>query len=70
MYTDYGWRRIGVLNNRPLFACQYFAQARATGRIYHHKDSGGMTSSGRFAALPVRDVPAKVLRTWRSRPRG
>ncbi|MGB2248838.1 MAG: ATP-grasp domain-containing protein, partial [Alcanivorax sediminis] len=23
MYTDYDWR-IGVLNNRPLFACQYF----------------------------------------------
>lgn len=59
MYTDYDWR-IGVLNNRPLFACQYF-MSKGHWQIYHHKDSG-KTSSGRFATLPVRDVPAKVLR--------
>ena len=59
MYTDYDWR-IGVLNNRPLFACQYF-MSKGHWQIYHHKD-GGKTSSGRFATLPVRDVPPKVLR--------
>ncbi|MBL7249260.1 RimK family protein [Alloalcanivorax marinus] len=60
MYTDYDWR-IGVLNNRPLFACQYF-MSKGHWQIYHHKD-GGKTSSGGFRSLAVRDVPPKVLRT-------
>lgn len=59
MYTDYDWR-IGVLNHRPLFACQYF-MSKGHWQIYHHKE-GGKTATGRFRTLPVREVPSRVLR--------
>src|SRR5690606_6966543 len=59
MYTDYDWR-IGVLNNRPLFACQYF-MSKGHWQIYHHKD-GGKTASGSARTVPIREVPPKVLR--------
>jgi glutathione synthase/RimK-type ligase-like ATP-grasp enzyme len=59
MYTDYDWR-IGVLNNRPLFACQYF-MSKGHWQIYHHKD-GGKTASGNARTVPIREVPPKVLR--------
>lgn len=60
MYTDYDWR-IGVMNNRPLFACQYF-MSKGHWQIYHHQ-AGGKTTSGGFRTMAIRDVPAKVLRT-------
>ena len=60
MYTDYDWR-IGVLNNRPLFACQYF-MSKGHWQIYHHQSSG-KTTSGNSRTLPVQEVPAKVLKT-------
>jgi glutathione synthase/RimK-type ligase-like ATP-grasp enzyme len=59
MFTDYDWR-IGVLNNRPLYACQYF-MSKGHWQIYNHKD-GGKTESGSFRTMPVQEVPAKVLR--------
>ncbi|MCH8543093.1 MAG: RimK family protein [Alcanivorax sp.] len=59
MYTDYDWR-IGVLNNRPLFACQYF-MSKGHWQIYNHKS--GKTVSGTARTVPVQEVPAKVLRT-------
>lgn len=59
MYTDYDWR-IGVMNNRPLFACQYY-MSKGHWQIYHHKD-GGKTDSGGFRTVAVSEVPAKVLR--------
>lgn len=59
MYTDYDWR-IGVLNNRPLFACQYF-MSKGHWQIYNHKS--GKTVSGTSRTVPVQEVPAKVLRT-------
>jgi glutathione synthase/RimK-type ligase-like ATP-grasp enzyme len=59
MFTDYDWR-IGVLNNRALYACQYF-MSKGHWQIYNHKD-GGKTESGGFRTMPVQEVPAKVLR--------
>lgn len=59
MYTDYDWR-IGVLNKKPLYACQYF-MSRGHWQIYHHKD-GGKTETGRFKTMAIQEVPAKVLR--------
>lgn len=58
MYTDYDWR-IGILNNRPLFACQYF-MSKGHWQIYHHQ--GARTVSGGARTLPVQEVPTKVLR--------
>ncbi|KZZ24450.1 carboxylate--amine ligase [Alcanivorax sp. HI0083] len=59
MYTDYDWR-IGVLNHRPLFACQYF-MSKGHWQIYHHQ-SGGKTETGNSRTLPVQEVPPKVLK--------
>lgn len=57
LYTEYDWR-IGVLNHRPLYACQYF-MARNHWQIYAHSEGG--TDSGSFATLPTFEVPKVVL---------
>ena len=55
--TDYDWR-IGVLNNRPIYACQYF-MARNHWQIYNHH--GDRFSSGGFTTMPTFEVPKPVL---------
>ncbi len=57
LYTDYDWR-IGVFNNRPLFACRYF-MARNHWQIYNH--SSERHSSGDFETMPTFEVPKPVL---------
>ena len=37
-YTEYDWR-IGVLNRKPIFACQYF-MSKGHWQIYNHKAIG------------------------------
>lgn len=59
MYTEYDWR-IGILNKRPLFACQYF-MSKGHWQIYNHKDDGKY-DTGRFRTLSVQEVPPKVLK--------
>lgn len=59
-YTEYDWR-IGVLNQRPIFACQY-QMARGHWQIYSHDASSGKTVSGGFHTMPVRDAPVQVVR--------
>ncbi len=59
MYTEYDWR-IGILNNKPLYACKYM-MTRGHWQIYNH--SGAETESGDFETLPVHEVPAKVVKT-------
>ena len=59
LYTDFDWR-IGILNHRPLFACQYM-MSKGHWQIYHHQD-GGKTDSGDFRTLAIQQVPARVLR--------
>ena len=58
MYTDYDWR-IGVLNKKPLYACQYF-MSKGHWQIYNHSE--GKTVSGRYKTMAIQEVPAKVLR--------
>ncbi|MCU4675807.1 RimK family protein [Catenovulum sp. 2E275] len=57
MYTEFDWR-IGVLNNKPLFACKYF-MARNHWQIYNHSAKRGV--SGGFETLPTFEVPKVVL---------
>lgn len=57
-YTDFDWR-IGVLNGKPLYACQYF-MARNHWQIYNHAQ-GGRAASGAFKTLPTFEAPKKVL---------
>jgi glutathione synthase/RimK-type ligase-like ATP-grasp enzyme len=57
MYTDYDWR-IGVLNNKPLYACRYF-MVQDHWQIYRHE--GGNADSGGFDTPATWEVPRKVL---------
>ncbi|MDH5469681.1 MAG: RimK family protein [Gammaproteobacteria bacterium] len=56
LYTQYDWR-IGVLNNKPLYACRYYMVDNHW-QIYHH---GETTESGDYDTLPTFEVPAAVL---------
>ncbi|WP_075188267.1 RimK family protein [Teredinibacter haidensis] len=57
MYTEYDWR-IGVLNDRPLYACKYH-MARNHWQIYNHQSK--RNQSGGFETLPTFEVPKSVL---------
>ncbi|GGO85831.1 hypothetical protein GCM10011348_35290 [Marinobacterium nitratireducens] len=58
LYTDYDWR-IGVLNNKPLFACRYY-MVKDHWQIYRHGNAGDVDSGG-FDTLPTYEVPPAVL---------
>lgn len=58
--TEFDWR-IGVLNGRAIFACQYF-MARGHWQIYNHAVEG-RNRSGSFNTLGVHQVPKQVLKT-------
>ena len=59
LYTEFDWR-IGILNHEPIYACKYF-MSRGHWQIYNHGAKGAARSGG-FETLPVRDVPAEVLK--------
>jgi len=59
MYTDFDWR-IGVLNRRPLFGCQYFMSQRHW-QIMKYGPSGQYTE-GDHQTWKVEDVPEEVVR--------
>lgn len=59
MYTEYDWR-IGILNNKPLFACRYF-MVEGHWQIYKHGDDPQTPDSGNFDAPPIWEVPHKVM---------
>jgi glutathione synthase/RimK-type ligase-like ATP-grasp enzyme len=56
LYTDFDWR-IGILDNRPLFACRYY-MVRNHWQIYRH---GKRTDSGGFDTLDPKDVPPAII---------
>ncbi len=58
LYTDYDWR-IGVLNQRAIYACRYY-MVRNHWQIYRH-DGEKKTASGGFDTLPTFEVPKHVL---------
>ena len=52
-----GW---DVLNQEPIFACQYF-MSRGHWQIYNHAAKGKARVGG-WKTLPVRDAPAEVVK--------
>jgi glutathione synthase/RimK-type ligase-like ATP-grasp enzyme len=56
LYTQYDWR-IGVLNNKPLYACRYY-MVNDHWQIYQYGDT---TQSGDFDTLPTFEAPKAVL---------
>lgn len=74
LYTDFDWR-IGILNNKALYACRYY-MVKDHWQIYKHKeqdqeekdprardkgDKSEKTKSGGFDTLPTFEVPRAVL---------
>ncbi len=57
LYTEYDWR-IGVLNQKPIFACRYY-MVKNHWQIYSHAE--GRVKSGGFDTLPTFEVPKPVL---------
>jgi len=57
IYTGYDWR-IGVLNNKPLYACRYYMVSDHW-QIYQH--GGEAVKSGKYDTLPTFEVPQSVL---------
>ncbi len=57
LYTDFDWR-IGIFNNKPLYACRYY-MVKNHWQIYQHENS--KTKAGRFDTLPTFEVPKGVL---------
>ena len=58
LYTDYDWR-IGVLNRKPIFACQYF-MSKGHWQIYNHK-AIGQAINGECRTLAVHEAPKAVV---------
>lgn len=61
-YTDFDWR-IGILNDRPIFACKYY-MTKGHWQIYNHanKDKNGV-QSGDSETFPISKVPKSVIST-------
>ncbi len=58
LYTEYDWR-IGVLNRKPLYACQYF-MSKQHWQIVNYDASGRFTTGG-WKTVPMGEVPEKVV---------
>ena len=58
LYTEYDWR-IGVLNRKPIYACQYFMYKKHW-QIVKHGSSGGF-KEGNAKTWPVAEVPKAVV---------
>lgn len=58
--TDYDWR-IGVLNNKPIYACQYF-MAKNHWQIYNWSSKALKNQTGKVLGVPLDAVPKKVLK--------
>lgn len=58
MYTEFDWR-IGILDRKPLFACQYF-MSKSHWQIVKH-ESNGKAIEGTFKAWRLEDVDPKII---------
>lgn len=58
MYTEYDWR-IGVFNNKALYACRYY-MVKNHWQIYKHGADSSVKSGG-FDAMPTFEAPKPVV---------
>jgi glutathione synthase/RimK-type ligase-like ATP-grasp enzyme len=58
--TDYDWR-IGVLDNKPLYACRYY-MAGGHWQILKH-EAGGKVRYGKVETVAVEEAPRTVVKT-------
>ncbi len=57
LYTDFDWR-IGVFNNKALYACRYY-MVKNHWQIYRHGSK--RTDSGHFETMPTFEAPKSVV---------
>lgn len=60
LYSEFDWR-IGVLDNKPLFACKYY-MTKGHWQIYNWQNDE-QDQSGDSETLNIADVPDKVIQT-------
>lgn len=61
-YTDFDWR-IGILNDRPIYACKYY-MTKGHWQIYDHtKKMKKGIESGDSETFPISKVPKNVIQT-------
>ena len=60
-YTDFDWR-IGILNDRPIYACKYY-MTKGHWQIYNHEQNKKEDQSGNAETFPISKVPKHVLST-------
>lgn len=60
LYSEFDWR-IGILDNKPLFACKYY-MSQNHWQIYNWKGKDDETM-GDSESLPIKDVPELVVKT-------
>ncbi len=60
IYTEYDWR-IGILNNRPIYACQYFMSKKHWQIVKY--GNNGKFKDGVHKTFPIEDVPEKIVKT-------
>jgi len=60
LYSEFDWR-IGILDNKPLFACKYY-MSQNHWQIYNWKVKDEETA-GDSETLPVEEVPESVIKT-------
>lgn len=60
-YTDFDWR-IGIINERPIYACKYY-MTKGHWQIYNHGKKDKKDQEGEAETLPLSKVPKHVLNT-------
>jgi glutathione synthase/RimK-type ligase-like ATP-grasp enzyme len=60
MPTDYDWR-IGILNNRPLYACKYH-MARGHWQIYNHSAAASTNRTGNADTIGIQHAPREAIK--------
>lgn len=60
-YTDFDWR-IGVFNDRAIYACKYY-MTKGHWQIYNHANKVKKDQVGRAETFPISKVPKSVLST-------
>lgn len=60
LYTEFDWR-VGVLNRKPLYVCQYL-MSKKHWQIVNHQ-TGGTPRQGGFRTLALADAPPAVVKT-------
>jgi len=60
IYTEFDWR-IGILNRKPLFACQYFMSKEHWQIVKHDVTTGGHVDGG-YRAVSVEATPKNVVK--------